>query len=107
MVRLIDTITAGLGQYLVEQRALGATMDERRDETTPYFDQPGTSNGALRGHKRTRGTPPRHRSRLPQPNPPHRQMPTRRRQLQIRDPRSSMKSQSLFRLPDLAQRHEC
>ncbi len=45
MIRLIDTIKAGLPAGLAELRTLGRTMDKRRDDITAYFDYPGTSNG--------------------------------------------------------------
>lgn len=45
MIRLMDSIKAGLPDGLKELRTLGRTLNRRRDDVLAYFDHPGTSNG--------------------------------------------------------------
>lgn len=45
MVRVIDTLRAGLPNGLDELRTLGRTLHRRRDDVLAYFDHPSTSNG--------------------------------------------------------------
>ena len=45
MVKLIDTISTGVPNALVEVTTLGRTLKKRAADVLAYFDRPGTSNG--------------------------------------------------------------
>jgi len=45
MVKLIDTISTGVPNALVEVTTLGHTLKKRAADVLAYFDRPGTSNG--------------------------------------------------------------
>lgn len=45
MVRLIDSISAGVPKALTEVTTLGRTLAKRAADVLAYFDRPGTSNG--------------------------------------------------------------
>ncbi|GAA4565071.1 hypothetical protein GCM10023176_12340 [Micromonospora coerulea] len=45
MVKLIDTISTGVPNALVEVTTLGRTLKKRAADVLAYFDCPGTSNG--------------------------------------------------------------
>jgi transposase len=45
MVKLIESISAGVPKALVEVVTLGRTLKKRADDVLAYFDRPGTSNG--------------------------------------------------------------
>ena len=45
MVKLIDSISHGVPNALVEIVTLGRTLKKRADDVLAYFDRPGTSNG--------------------------------------------------------------
>jgi transposase len=45
MVKLIDSITRGVPNSLVEVVTLGRTLKKRAADVLAYFDRPGTSNG--------------------------------------------------------------
>jgi transposase len=45
MVKLIDTISTGVPNALVEVTTLGRTLKKRAADVLDYFDRPGTSNG--------------------------------------------------------------
>jgi len=45
MVKLIDTVSAGVPAALSEVVTLGRTLKKRADDVLAYFDRPGTSNG--------------------------------------------------------------
>ena len=48
MVKLIDTISTGVPNALVEVTTLGRTLKKRAADVLAYFDRPGTSNGPPR-----------------------------------------------------------
>jgi transposase len=45
MVKLIDSLSAGVPKALEELTRLGRTLKHRADDVLAYFDRPGTSNG--------------------------------------------------------------
>ena len=45
MVKLIDTISTGVPNALVEVTTLGRTLKKRAADVLAYFDRPGASNG--------------------------------------------------------------
>jgi len=45
MVKLIDSVSAGVPKALTEIITLGRTLKKRADDVLAYFDRPGTSNG--------------------------------------------------------------
>jgi len=45
MVKLIDSLSAGVPKALEELTRLGRTLKQRADDVLAYFDRPGTSNG--------------------------------------------------------------
>jgi transposase len=45
MVKLIDTISTGVPNALVEVTTLGRTLKKRAADVLAYLDRPGTSNG--------------------------------------------------------------
>jgi hypothetical protein len=45
MVKLIESLSAGVPRPLVEIAKLGRTLSERAADVLAYFDRPGTSNG--------------------------------------------------------------
>jgi Transposase len=53
MVKLIESLSAGVPRPLVEIAKLGRTLSKRAADVLAYFDRPGTSNGpteAINGH---------------------------------------------------------
>lgn len=54
MVALIDSISSGVPEALVEIAKLGRTLKKRADDILAYFDRPHTSNGpseAISSHR--------------------------------------------------------
>jgi hypothetical protein len=45
MVKLIESLSAGVPRPLVEIAKLGRTLSKRAADVLAYFDRPGTSNG--------------------------------------------------------------
>ena len=45
MVDLIDALSRGIPEALIELRTLGRTLKQRAADVLAYFDRPGTSNG--------------------------------------------------------------
>jgi hypothetical protein len=45
MVKLIESLSAGVPRPLVEIAKLGRTLSRRAADVLAYFDRPGTSNG--------------------------------------------------------------
>jgi transposase len=45
MVKLIDSLRAGVPKVLTELVTLGRTLKKRAVDVLAYFDRPGTSNG--------------------------------------------------------------
>ena len=45
MVKLIDSLSAGVPKALEELTRLGRTLKQRAEDVLAYFDRPGTSNG--------------------------------------------------------------
>jgi hypothetical protein len=45
MVKLIESLSAGVSRPLVEIAKLGRTLSKRAADVLAYFDRPGTSNG--------------------------------------------------------------
>jgi len=61
MVKLIESLSAGVPRPLVEIAKLGHTLSKRAADVLAYFDRPGTSNGpteAINGCWSTCPTPP-------------------------------------------------
>ena len=46
MVKLIESLSAGVPRPLVEIAKLGRTLSKRAADELAYFDRPGTSNGS-------------------------------------------------------------
>jgi transposase len=45
MVKLIESLSAGVPRPLVEIAKLGRTLSKRAADVLAYFDRPGTNNG--------------------------------------------------------------
>jgi hypothetical protein len=61
MVKLIESLSAGVPRPLVEIAKLGRTLSKRAADLLAYFDRPGTSNGpteAINGRLETCVAPP-------------------------------------------------
>ena len=82
MVKLIESLSAGVPRPLVEIAKLGRTLSKRAADVLAYFVRPGTSNGPTKSDQRPPGAPARLRPRLPQPHQLHRPIPTRDRRIQ-------------------------
>lgn len=74
---LIDTLKATTPVWFVELRKLAYTYDRRRADILAYFDHPRASNGPTEAIQRATRTPPRIRTRLPEPDPLHRKITPR------------------------------
>lgn len=82
MASVIETIATGVPAQLTELVRLGHTLKHRATDILAFFDHPGTSNGPHRSTQRPPRTPPRLRSRVPEPDPLHRPLPPRNWQFQ-------------------------
>ena len=82
MVKLIESLSAGVPRPLVEIARLGRTLSKRAADVLAYFDRPGTSNGpteAINGRlEHLRGSALGFRK----PHQLHRPIPTRDRRIQ-------------------------
>jgi transposase len=84
MVKLIESLSAGVPRPLVELAKLGRILSKRAADVLAYFDRPGTSNGpteAINGRlEHLRGSALGFRK----PHQLHRPIPTRDRRIQTR-----------------------
>ena len=82
MVQLIDSISTGVPKALTEVITLGRTLKKRAADVLAYFRPTRHQQRPDRGHQRPTRTPPRQRTRVPEPDQLHRQVPARDRRLQ-------------------------
>jgi Transposase len=81
MVKLIESLSAGVPRPLVEIAKLGRTLSKRAADVLAYFDARHQQR-SNRSDQRPPGVPARLRPRLPQPHQLHRPIPTRDRRIQ-------------------------
>ena len=91
MTRLITQLCTRVPAGLEEVRTLGRTLIHRRADVLAFFDRPHTH----RSDQRPSRTPPRLRTRLPQPHPLHHPSTPRDRRLQTSPTPSIVKSLGL------------
>ena len=89
MTRLITQLCTRVPAGLEEVRTLGRNLIHRRADILAFFDRPHTH----RSDQRPSRTPPRLRTRLPQPHPLHHPSAPRDRRLQTSPTPSIVKSQ--------------
>jgi transposase len=81
MIKLIDSVTAGVPKALVEITKLGRTLKKRRGRASLLRPPPHIER-THRSDQRPTRTPPRLRTRVPQPDQLHRQITARNRRVQ-------------------------
>jgi transposase len=96
MVKLIDTISTGVPNALVEVTTLGRTLKKTRSRRAGLLRPSRHQQRPRRGDQRPARAPARFRTRVPQPHELHRQIAARDRRLQAAITPSIVKSRQTY-----------